>query len=330
MAVITNTNTTIPIKHLFERGDANWSRPYSFVPFPNYDGLARLRQAERKVAALKHLGNATRLTKKQTYVNLARGRDLYGRKRTYASKSDRGTNYNTRNYLHINGKTGEILNDVGTAPPRTYQPFGTIPLHSHTHEQASCILVPPIRTVHAAEETPAYTVAVEPPSASVPLQSEHGILLATPAPAPDAIPSTNVQRYVFKAINGREIAPVVSPWTPSQDDMAHGDVMDLVLGRTTVEKTDIYLDSATMQHYTTVENPPRPTWGSSTITRHYLTDEYAAAYFGRHGSSIIPGVDIDVTWWMGGQTTRIIDLVSLRQFRYGNPHGTENFSIIYS
>lgn len=307
-------------------GGNTWSRDYAFVSLPIYEDFENRQQVEYKKRVLKHSAIATRQTRQQQYADMARGRSRFSKQ--YASKSDRGTNYNTHNFIHIDSN-GVILNnnntpilDVGTEVGPFVPIVPSVPLISEdmidrmpaqeTPTQNGVIMPPPM--IVTQPDAPVYGSS-----------STSSILLASRATNPEVIEAIS-QRYVFQLTGEKSIA------TTEHDADVNKMIMETsALGKQFDEKTQLFIDE-NMQYYVLRKDTGQPTWDSPKWIRHYLTTDFANSYFGRGQSGpIIPGIDLTVSKWAeSGEGFRLIDIINSRQYIYGNTHGSENFHVTYN
>jgi hypothetical protein len=319
-----------------------WSRKYKFVSHNIYEDFEKAQQVKHKSDVLNYPGTAIRKTRRQQYVDMVSGRTRNTSR--YASKSDRGTNYNTRNFLHVDSD-GVLLNNI--APPRSglgpkAGPFSSIvpisPLISADMTNPFPPIVPIAPLISAnmldpflqqATLTPDGVLMPAPMLVDQPEPPVYGtttkssVLLATPVINPDVVEAVT-QRYVFK-LTGKTIATLENDAKVQQMIMENEDV-----GKQFDEKTKLFIDE-NMEYYVLRKDTGRPTWESPRWVRSYLTPDFAMSYFGRGKSDpIIPGIDITVTKWIEAEDGVIlIDFVGTMQSLYGNTEGTPGFSVVY-
>jgi len=338
MSTLKNITTDFPstIQGLFGGavpppwGKKEWSRKYSFVTHPNYDGLARLQQEARKVAALSHLGNATRQTRHQRYSDIARGSTPLNR--NYASKSDRGTDFNTHNYLHID-RYGNHMNDSDVPQPSIVGtdvgPFA--PVVPPIVPDIPITLMPPIQPVIACHLMPPLlesTINKHVPTADAPSSYHPGVLVPTTVNTDPGNTSTDKNNYVFKLIERKAV--VTDEWLYEQERLQtlvqEATELFNIIG---TDKTEMFIDN-NLRYYIMREETGHPTWDSPVWVRHYLSTDFAATVFGRT-NPIIPGIDLNVSRWLDiDDRIRFIDLIGTMQINYGNTYGSENFTVNYN
>jgi hypothetical protein len=323
--------------------ERTWSRKYGFVSLPIYEDFEKAQQVKHKSDVLNYPSTAIRQTRQQRYVDMARGRANHTSQ--YASKSDRGTNYNTRNFIHVDSD-GVLLNNseplgIGIGP--TVGPFSSVvpivPLISADMTNPFPPIVP-IAPLVSANNMPMFLqqstltqdgvlmpapILVDQPEPPVyGTTPKSSVLLATPMTNPDVVEPVT-QRYVFK-LTGKTIA------TLENDEKVQQMIMESTeVGNQFDEKTKLFIDE-NMEYYVLRKDTGQPTWESPRWIRNYLTPEFATSYFGRGKSGpIIPGIDLTVTKWIDNEDGVIlIDLVGTMQFLYGNTQGTKGFKVYYN
>jgi len=302
-----------------------WSRKYSFVSHPIYEDFENTKQINHKNDVLEYHGTAIRQTRKTRYADMARGRSRLPAR--YASKSDRGTNYNTHNFIHVDSD-GVFLNDlevpglgigpkVGPFPPIVpIVPLISADMTVQFPQQVEPVqngIIMPLPIPVSQPDPPAYGTT---PKSS--------ILLAATANDPEVVDAVT-QRYVFKLTGDKSVA------TREHDDDVQQLIMDTSeVGQQFDEKTTLFIDE-NMEYYVLRQDTGHPTWDSPKWVRHYLTTDFANSYFGRGQSGpIIPGIDLTVSKWAETDDGFIlIDLVGTMQFKYGYSTGTDNFHVTY-
>ena len=311
-------------------GKKEWSRKYNFVTHPNYDGLARLQQEARKVDALSHLDVATRQTRVQRYADIARGNIRL--KRNYASKGDRGTDFNTHNYLHVD-RYGNSINDVsvtkqsiigtdiGPFAPVVPSIVTDIPTTSMPPIQPviSCHLMPPLIEPTINNHVPTYVT----PSSYHP-----GVLVARTVTTDPNDTSTVNNGYVFKLLERKSVITDEGLYEQERLQTLTREATELFnfIG---TDKTEMFIDE-NLRYYVMREETGHPTWDSPVWVRHYLSTDFATSFFGRT-NPIIPGIDLNVSRWLDiGERIRFVDLIGTMQFKYANTYGSENFTVTYN
>lgn len=319
-----------------------WSRKYNFVSHNIYRDFEKAKQVKRHSDVLSYPGTAIRQTRQQRYVDMVRGRANNASR--YASKSDRGTNYNTSNLIHVNSD-GDLLNNseppgVGIGPKAG--PFSSIvpivPLISAdmTNPFPPIAPIAPIISSNTLNPflqqstltqdgvpMPAPMLVDQPAPPVYGTPTKWNVLLAAPATNPDTVETVS-QRYVFK-LTGKTIATLENDANVQQLIMDSEDD-----GKQFDEKTKLFIDE-NMEYYVLRKDTGQPTWESPRWIRAYLTPEFAMSQFGRgRGDPIIPGIDLTVTKWIEAEDGVIlIDFVGSMQFMYGNTQGTDGFNVVY-
>jgi len=307
-------------------GGKTWSRKYGFVSLPIYEDFEKRQQTKYKNDVLSYPGTAIRQTRQQRYADMARGRSLLATQ--YASKSDRGTNYNTRNFIHVDSD-GVLLNNanvpgLGIGPD--VGPFSpTVPIAPLISADMTDPFPQQATLAQGGVLMPAPMLVAQPDPPAYGTTAKSSILLAVTATNPDVV-ETVTQRYVFKLTGEKSIATLEHDAEVQQLIMESSDV-----GQQFDEKTKLFIDD-NLQYYVLRQDMGQPTWDSPKWVRHYLTTDFANSYFGRGQSGpIIPGIDLTVSKWAEtGEGFRLIDLINSRQFVYGNSTGSENFHVTYN
>lgn len=304
-------------------GKKEWSRKYNFVTHPNYDGLARLQQEARKVDALSHLDVATRQTRVQRYADIARGNIRL--KRNYASKGDRGTDFNTHNYLHVD-RYGNSINNVGVTNQSIIGtdigPFApVVPSIVPDIPTTSMPPIQPVTTCHLMPPLIEPTINNHAPTYVTPSSYHPGVLVAGTVNTDPTDTSTVKNSYVFKLLERKSV--ITDEWLYEQERLQ-------TLTREATElfnfigtdKTEMFIDE-NLRYYVMREETGHPTWDSPVWVRHYLTTDFATTVFGR-SNPVIPGIDLNVSRWLDiGVGIKIIDLIGTMQFNYANTYSSE-------
>jgi hypothetical protein len=178
------------IQHLFSSGEPGneitWSRKYSFVSFPIFDGMVQQLQEERHIAALEHSKLAMRQTRNQRYAEMTRARSRINH--LYASQTDRVTNYNTHNYLHLDsdGNNMNTGNSPGLGIGPGIGPFAPLPEVLSSNTVTTFQALPPMPTsLYNGFLIPSLVTTVDSTVATYcgcgPPTTEPGILVIDPA-----------------------------------------------------------------------------------------------------------------------------------------------------
>lgn len=301
-----------------------WSRKYGFVSLPIHNDFVKTQQVNHKNDVLSYPGTAIRQTRQQRYVDMARGRTHHASR--YASKSDRGTNYNTRNFIHVDSD-GVLLNNIdapglGIGPEPG--PFPSVVSIAPLISDDMTDPFPKQETIQPGVLMPSPMPVTQPEPPAYGTTTKSSILLATPATNSDVVDAVT-QQYVFKLTAENSIA------TRDNDDKTQQMIMESVeLGDQFDEKTNLFIDD-NMQYYVLRQDTGQPTWDEPNWVRHYLSPEQAMQYFGRgRGDPIIPGIDLNVSKWAeASDGYRLINLVGTRQYYYGNTRTSNNFHVTY-
>jgi hypothetical protein len=302
-----------------------WSRKYGFVSLPIHKDFVKTQQANHKNDVLNHPGTAIRQTRQQRYVDMARGRAHHASR--YASKSDRGTNYNTRNFIHVDSD-GVLLNNIDAPGLGIGPEAGLFPPVVAIAPLISADMTDPFpqqETTHPGVLMPSPMPVAQPETPAYGTTTKSSILLATPATNPDVVDAVT-QRYVFKLTAENSIA------TRDNDDKTQQLIMESIeMGHQLDKKTNLFIDE-NMEYYVLREDTGRPTWDEPNWVRHYLSPEQAMGYFGRErGDPIIPGIDLTVSKWAeASDGYKFISLVGTRQYYYGNTRTSSNFHVTYT
>ena len=318
-----------------------WSRNYGFVSQPIYKDFEEAQQVKHKNDVLSYPNNAIRKTRQQRYVDMVRGRSNNASR--YASKNDRGTNYNTHNLIHIDSD-GVLLNNLDSSnaslgpTPGTFSSITPIiPVISAemTNPFPPVAQITPISSLNKLDPflqqatltqgggfMPAPILVDQPEPPVYGSTTKWSALIATPMNNPDVVQAVT-QRYVFN-LTGKTIATLENDANIQEmimDTMEDGQQFD--------ERTKLFIDE-NMEYYVLRKDTGQPTWDSPRWIRTYLTPDFAISAFGRGKSDpIIPGIDLTVTKWIEAEDGVIlIDLVGTLQYLYGNTEGTKGFRVV--